>query len=71
MNSSTGPERHSPDAITVRGLNKSYRLPKGGILTAVDHLDLAIRTGETYALLGPNGAGKSTTIEMLEGHRKR
>jgi ABC-2 type transport system ATP-binding protein len=70
MNSSTGPERHSPDAITVRGLNKSYRLPKGGILTAVDHLDLAIRTGETYALLGPNGAGKSTTIEMLEGHRK-
>lgn len=58
------------DAITVRGLHKSYRLPKGGTLTAVEHLDLTICAGETYALLGPNGAGKSTTIEMLEGHRK-
>ncbi|MCU1518155.1 MAG: transporter [Pseudarthrobacter sp.] len=58
------------EAITVRGLHKSYKLPKGGTLTAVDHLDLTIRAGETYALLGPNGAGKSTTIEMLEGHRK-
>lgn len=58
------------DAITVRGLNKTYALPKGGSLTAVGHLDLTIRSGETYALLGPNGAGKSTTIEILEGHRK-
>jgi ABC-2 type transport system ATP-binding protein len=70
MNSSTSPGRPKPDAITVRGLSKSYRLPKGGTLTAVDHLDLTVRAGETYALLGPNGAGKSTTIEMLEGHRK-
>jgi len=70
MNSSTSRGRPNPDAITVRGLSKSYRLPKGGTLTAVDHLDLTVRTGETYALLGPNGAGKSTTIEMLEGHRK-
>jgi ABC-2 type transport system ATP-binding protein len=70
MNSSTSPGRPGSDAITVRGLSKSNRLPKGGTLTAVDHLDLTVRAGETYALLGPNGAGKSTTIEMLEGHRK-
>ena len=70
MNSPTSPGWPAPDAITVRGLSKSYRLPKGGTLNAVDHLDLTIRAGETYALLGPNGAGKSTTIEMLEGHRK-
>ncbi|MCO4256835.1 ABC transporter ATP-binding protein [Pseudarthrobacter cellobiosi] len=71
MNTSLIPgQRQSPDAITVRGLNKTYGLPKGGTLTAVDQLDLTIHAGETYALLGPNGAGKSTAIEILEGHRK-
>ncbi len=35
--------------------------------TALDHLDLEVRTGETLALLGPNGAGKSTTIAVLLG----
>jgi ABC-2 type transport system ATP-binding protein len=33
--------------------------------TAVDEVDLAIRTGEIYGFLGPNGAGKSTTVRML------
>jgi len=33
--------------------------------TAVDHVNLFIRPGETYGLLGPNGAGKTTTIRML------
>lgn len=71
MNTSASPgQRPGTDAITVRGLTKTYRLPKGGTLTAVDRLDLTIRAGETYALLGPNGAGKSTTIEIMEGHRK-
>jgi ABC-2 type transport system ATP-binding protein len=32
---------------------------------AVDHLQLAVESGEMFALLGPNGAGKSTTIKML------
>jgi ABC-2 type transport system ATP-binding protein len=54
------------DAITVRGLGKSY-----GDVTAVAGVDLAIRRGEVFALLGPNGAGKTTTVEMLEGHRRR
>ena len=33
--------------------------------TAVDHLNLTIRTGEFFGLLGPNGAGKTTTISMM------
>ncbi len=40
----------------------SYRF---GAYTAVDHVDLFIRPGETFGLLGPNGAGKTTTIRML------
>ncbi len=54
------------DAITIRGLTKTYAEH-----TAVDGLDLDIRTGECFALLGPNGAGKTTTVEILEGFRSR
>lgn len=54
------------DAITIRGLRKSY-----GGRPAVDGLDLDIHAGEVFALLGPNGAGKTTTVEILEGFRNR
>ncbi len=33
--------------------------------TAVDHLNLTVKTGEFFGLLGPNGAGKTTTISMI------
>ncbi|MDH3398865.1 MAG: ABC transporter ATP-binding protein, partial [Acidimicrobiia bacterium] len=48
--------------IVAKGLTKRY-----GDLTAVDHLDLEVDTGEVFGLLGPNGAGKTTTILMLLG----
>jgi ABC-2 type transport system ATP-binding protein len=38
-----------------------------GGLTAVDHVDLQVNTGQFFGFLGPNGAGKSTTIKMLTG----
>lgn len=34
---------------------------------AVDHLNLAVKSGEIGVLLGPNGAGKSTTIKCIAG----
>ena len=49
-------------AIRCQGLVKRY-----GSLTAVDGIDLEVRTGECFGLLGPNGAGKTTTLEILEG----
>ena len=49
------------DSVTVaHDLTKQF-----GDFTAVDHVNLQIRAGETFGLLGPNGAGKSTTIRML------
>ncbi len=48
--------------IEATGLTKKY-----GDFTAVDHLDLRVRSGEVFGLLGPNGAGKTTTILMILG----
>jgi ABC-2 type transport system ATP-binding protein len=53
-------------AISCRGLHKRYK-GRGGIVNAVNGLDLEVRRGECFGLLGPNGAGKTTTIEVFEG----
>jgi ABC-2 type transport system ATP-binding protein len=38
-----------------------------GDFTAVDRVNLRVRSGSFFGFLGPNGAGKSTTIKMLTG----
>jgi ABC-type sugar transport system ATPase subunit len=38
-----------------------------GAVTAVDTLDLEIKSGELVALLGPSGCGKTTTLLMMAG----
>src|SRR6185437_3194571 len=38
----------------------------GGI-TAVDHVDLAVRPGEIVGLIGHNGAGKTTLMDCISG----
>src|SRR5947209_16605066 len=50
----------APDAITVRGLTKTY-----GEVRAVKGVDFEVPVGEVFGFLGPNGAGKTTTINML------
>jgi len=49
-------------SLSIRGLRKAYP----GV-TAVDGIDLDVRTSECFGLLGPNGAGKTTTMEICEG----
>jgi ABC-2 type transport system ATP-binding protein len=49
-------------AIDVQGMTKRF-----GALTAVNHVDLRVRTGEICGFLGPNGSGKTTFIRMLCG----
>jgi ABC-2 type transport system ATP-binding protein len=48
--------------IRLEGVTKRY-----GRFTAVQPLDLHVRTGELFGFLGPNGAGKTTTIRMVTG----
>jgi ABC-2 type transport system ATP-binding protein len=47
-------------AVHASGLVKRF-----GAVTAVDGVDLAVRTGEVFGVLGPNGAGKTTMLRML------
>jgi len=49
-------------AIDVKGMTKRF-----GDLTAVNHVNLQVRTGEICGFLGPNGSGKTTFIRMLCG----
>jgi ABC-2 type transport system ATP-binding protein len=48
--------------ITTHGLTRRF-----GAVTAVDGLDLEVRTGEVLGFLGHNGAGKTTTVRLLNG----
>lgn len=47
-------------AIELQGVTKRF-----GDVTALNNLDLTVKSGEIYGFLGPNGAGKSTTINVL------
>ncbi|HEY6593441.1 MAG TPA: ABC transporter ATP-binding protein [Asanoa sp.] len=46
--------------VGARGLVKRF-----GDFTAVDGIDVDVRTGEAFGFLGPNGAGKSSTMRMI------
>jgi ABC-2 type transport system ATP-binding protein len=56
------PQGEPGSVIHTEELTKVY---PGTDFTAVDHLNLDVRTGEIFGLLGPNGAGKTTTAGML------
>ncbi len=40
---------------------------KSGPVTALDHVDLTIPDGETFAIVGPSGCGKSTLLRVVAG----
>ena len=47
-------------SIIAHNLVKKY-----GDVTALDGLDLEVRSGTVLGLLGPNGAGKTTAVSIL------
>ncbi len=48
--------------VRARGLVKRY-----GRVTALDHADFDLESGEILAVIGDNGAGKSSLIKALSG----
>jgi ABC-2 type transport system ATP-binding protein len=57
----------SAPAVAARGVVKHFRDRHGGVVRAVDGLDLLVPLGQIVAFLGPNGAGKTTTLDMVLG----
>ncbi|MCD4715295.1 MAG: ABC transporter ATP-binding protein [Desulfobacterales bacterium] len=48
---------------------KNLKLKFGGI-TALNKIDLTVRTGELVAIIGPNGAGKTSLLNCITGYYK-
>ncbi|HEX4726765.1 MAG TPA: ATP-binding cassette domain-containing protein, partial [Jatrophihabitans sp.] len=49
-------------AIAVRELRKHF---DGGLVRALDGVELTVRRGELVAVTGPSGCGKSTLLHLL------
>jgi ATP-binding cassette subfamily B protein len=43
----------------------SFNYPSRPTQTALSHLNLSVKPGETVALVGPSGAGKTTVFQLL------
>ncbi len=52
--------------LRTRGLRKEYG-KNGGLVRAVNGVDLDVTAGETVAVMGPSGCGKSTLLYLLGG----
>jgi spermidine/putrescine transport system ATP-binding protein len=61
-----GPDRNAV-LLRVTGARKSFRTPEGGVVTALEGVDLAIRNNEFLTLLGPSGCGKTTLLKVIAG----
>jgi len=44
---------------------RKYFPSRGGVVKAVDGVNLSARAGQVFGFLGPNGAGKTTTLRIL------
>ncbi|HZU86855.1 MAG TPA: ABC transporter ATP-binding protein [Anaerolineaceae bacterium] len=52
--------------LKIENLSKIYGTGEAAI-TALDHLNLSIETGEFVAVMGPSGCGKSTLLQLAGG----
>jgi NitT/TauT family transport system ATP-binding protein len=55
-------------AIALRGLVKVYPDHEGGAaVTALDRINITVRSGEFVSLIGPSGCGKTTLLKIVDG----
>ncbi|HEV2386691.1 MAG TPA: ATP-binding cassette domain-containing protein [Candidatus Acidoferrales bacterium] len=51
--------------LSVRRLTKTFLLPGGGRIRAVDNVEFDLLAGETLAVVGESGCGKTTLARLL------
>jgi NitT/TauT family transport system ATP-binding protein len=53
--------------LSARGVSKTFRNARGGIVSALGEVDLEIADGEFVCLIGPSGCGKTTLLNLFAG----
>ncbi|MEO3746631.1 ABC transporter ATP-binding protein [Plantactinospora sp. B5E13] len=54
-----------PPLVSLDGVRKSFPLPAGAPLVAVNDVSLTLTAGTAVALTGPSGSGKSTLLHLV------
>lgn len=53
--------------LSLQDIVLRYDHPEVGTLTALDHINLHIGSGERWAVIGPSGCGKSSLLHIMAG----
>ena len=53
--------------LAARGVSKVFRSARGGKVSALTDVDLAVAPGEFVCLIGPSGCGKTTLLNLFAG----
>jgi NitT/TauT family transport system ATP-binding protein len=59
-------ERSDERMLELRGVGKDFQV-RGRSVTAVDGIDLRVRSGEFVCVVGASGSGKSTLLSLVAG----
>jgi ABC-type nitrate/sulfonate/bicarbonate transport system ATPase subunit len=57
----------SLDCVSLRGVSKSYRGPRGQLIDVLEKIDFSAADGEFVSVIGPSGCGKSTLFTLIAG----
>jgi peptide/nickel transport system ATP-binding protein len=55
----------SAPLLKVSGLSKTYQLPRGGMVTALDGAEFSLPEGGSLGIVGESGSGKSTLARLV------
>ncbi len=67
------PQEYAPQHVyklQVNDVCRSFRLPNGQSVQALQDINLKVNRGEFLCIVGPSGCGKSTLLSMMAGLEK-